>query len=341
MTEAERGDEATVFPQSVGERLRAGREALKLSLPEVAARTRVPLRHLEAIEASDYSQLPSPTYAVGFVRAYARAIGADEVALAHDVRIEAGQAVRTTPKYEPYEIADPARVPSRGVMVVAAGLALAVLVLALLYFATGLFRGGAGPNAAPEVAPSVVAAPIPAAKPSPVSGGQVTLAATDDVWLRVYDADNKTLFLGTMKAGDRFDVPASARGPMINVGRPDKLQVSLNGSNVPPLGDGKRPIKDIPVDAASIAARVNGDASSTATVPAGGETPSAAAPSPTAAIPPAFAAPTPRASPSRAAATRRATPGEARRAAARPRPRETADTDAPENLLPSGFKTNP
>jgi cytoskeletal protein RodZ len=46
-----------------------------MSLAEIGARTRVPLRHLEAIEASNYGALPSPTYAVGFVRAYARALG--------------------------------------------------------------------------------------------------------------------------------------------------------------------------------------------------------------------------------------------------------------------------
>jgi cytoskeleton protein RodZ len=150
------------------------------------------------------------------------------------------------------------------------------------------------------------------------------------VWLRVYDADNKTLYLGTMKAGDRFDVPATARSPMINVGRPDKLQVTLNGSNVPALGDGSRPIKDIPVDAASIAARINGAAAPVA----------AASPSPTAAasVPPAFASPTPRATASR---TARSQPRETRRPAERPRPRQSATPDAPENLLPNGFKTNP
>jgi cytoskeleton protein RodZ len=93
----------------------------------------------------------------------------------------------------------------------------------------------------------------------------VTLAATDEVWLRVYDAENKTLYQGTMKQGDRFDVPAGAREPKINVGRPDKLQVTLNGSAVPPLGSGARPIKDVRVDAASIAARLSGAAASGAT----------------------------------------------------------------------------
>ena len=107
MTEAARGDEATLFPGTVGERLRASREALGLSLADVAARTRIPLRHLEAIETSNFAGLPSVTYAVGFVRAYARAVGADEVALARDTRAEVANTTRAKPRYEPYEVADP------------------------------------------------------------------------------------------------------------------------------------------------------------------------------------------------------------------------------------------
>ena len=287
MTEPERGENATLVPHLVGDRLRAARERHEMSLAEIGARTRVPLRHLEAIEASNYSALPSPTYAVGFVRAYARIVGEDEVVLARDVRVEALQAPREKPAYQPYEIADPARVPSRGLVIAAAGLALAIVVLAILWFATGLLRGeGEAPAAAPAVALAV-----PAAEPSPAQAapttGQVTLAATDEVWLRVYDSANKTLFTGTMKAGERFDVPRDADGPMINVGRPDKLQVTLNGSVLPPLGTGERPIKDVPVSAPALAARLNSQ--------------SAPAPAPTTqiapaartqgAVPPAFAAP--------------------------------------------------
>lgn len=278
MTEAERGDNATLFPQPVGERLRAARERHGMSLAEIGARTRVPLRHLEAIEESNYGALPSPTYAVGFVRAYARAVGEDEVTLARDVRAEALKAPRATPQYQPYEVADPTRVPSRGLVIAAAGLALAIVVLAVLYFASGLFRGtGQAPAAAPPVAVAV-----PAAQPSaapPASGGQVTLTATDEVWLRVYDSADKTLFTGTLKAGERFDVPPDADKPMINVGRPDKLQVTLNGSNLPPLGTGERAIKDVPVGARALAERVRGASEPQAAAPA---------PQPTASVPPAF-----------------------------------------------------
>ncbi|MFT3977555.1 MAG: helix-turn-helix transcriptional regulator, partial [Sphingomonas bacterium] len=152
---ADNGEQTTLTPRSVGERLRAAREAQGMSLAEIAARTRVPQRHLEAIEDGSYESLPSPTYAMGFVRAYARTVGEDEVTLAHDTREEVSRLGRPVAQYQPYEIADPARVPSRGLVIVAAGVALAIVVLAVLWFAVGMWRSHAD-NAAAS-APAVVA----------------------------------------------------------------------------------------------------------------------------------------------------------------------------------------
>lgn len=278
MPEAERAPDSPAT-RTVGERLRAAREALGLSLPEVASRTRVPLRHLEAIEASNFAGLPSSTYAVGFVRSYARVVDADEVALAADTRVEVSRTTRAAPAYQPYEVADPTRVPSRGLAIVAAGLGLALLVLGVLWFTTTLFRGGAGEQAS---APPVVAA-VPKSTPAAPAGGQVRLVAKDEVWLRVYDGADKTLFTGTMKPGDTFEVPPTADNPMINVGRPDKLTVTLNGSALPPLGTGERPIKDVAVSAAALSARAAGQPAPT---PSPSSSPSVAA-----AVPPAFANP--------------------------------------------------
>jgi hypothetical protein len=87
-----------------------------------------------------------------------------------------------------------------------------------------------------------------------------------------------------MKPGEGFDVPPDADGPRINVGRPDQLRITLNGAALPPLGDGSRPIKDVKVDAASLAARAGGAAAvpASATPPgnaAGAGTPGNPAPS--------------------------------------------------------------
>lgn len=251
--------------ERVGDRLRRAREAQDLSLAELGQRTRIPLRHLEAIEATDFAALPSPTYAVGFARAHARAVGVNEVEVAQAVRSELARVPRA-PQYAPYETADPDRVPSRGVATIGAGLALAFLILAGLWYATDLFRPGPGSNAGTMVAAPVAAptAPLPAPVVTPAVQ-QVRLAAGDtEVWLRVYDAANKTLYLGTLKPGEGFDVPPDAEGPRINVGRPDQLRITLNGSALPPLGDGSRPIKDVKVDAASLAARTGSNAATPA-----------------------------------------------------------------------------
>ncbi len=250
--------------QQAGDALRSAREAQGLTLADIGERTRVPIRHLEAIEASDYSSLPSSTYAVGFARAYARAVDVDEVAVAHDVREEVRRSGPRQPEYTPYEIADQSRVPSRGIAIVALGLGLAVLILAGLWFGTDAFRPTDVPATAAQMAPTTPAIAPAFVTPRP-AGGQVTLVANGEVWLRIYEAGGNVLRQGTLQPGERYDVPGDANGPMINVGRPDELTVMLNGSVIPPLGDGSRALKDVPVDAASIAARLSGEPAGTAT----------------------------------------------------------------------------
>lgn len=255
-------DAAPSAPARAGDVLRAAREAQGLSLGDIGARTRIPSRHLAAIEASDYQSLPSATYAVGFAKAYARAVGADEVAIAQAVRADVDRLGRRVSEYVPQDIADPARVPSRGLAIIGAGIALALLIIAGLWYGTDLFRRARTAQDVPAVTPltnATDASPTaPVASPTPVTGGKVLLTANGEVWLRVYDADNKTLKIGTLKQGEQYEVPADANGPMLNVGRPDKLTVTLNGSAIPPLGDGSRAIKDVKLDPASIAARASG-----------------------------------------------------------------------------------
>ena len=75
-------------PVTVGARLRAAREAQGLSVADVASRTRVTQRFLEALEDGDFTNLPSATYASGFARAYARAVGLDPSEIGRDIRAE-------------------------------------------------------------------------------------------------------------------------------------------------------------------------------------------------------------------------------------------------------------
>lgn len=253
-------DQSAEFPRTPGERLRTAREAAGLSLADVGARTRVQQRHLEAIETDDFAALPSITYAVGFAKAYARAVGVDEVETAREIRTAMGSVARpTVPEYKPYQIEEPRRIAPRGLVI--AGIIVAVLILigAIVWFSGAL--GGSASSVAP--APEESAAPIdqavpqatPAPTPSVAANGQVTLTATDQVWIRVYDADNKTLLLKTLQPGESYNVPANANHPMVNIGRPEKLNVTVNGVAVPPLGRPAHAIKNVEVSAAALAAR--------------------------------------------------------------------------------------
>lgn len=247
--------EATLFPKTVGERLRDARLAQKLDLADIAQRTRIPLRQLEAIEEGDYSRMPTPTYAVGFAKAYARAVGEDEAAVAREVRGQAEVTAARKPEYQPYDIEEAPRAPSGGVMIGAIALALLLVVGAGLWYGTSWFRGDGLDPAAPAAAPADPTATTPVPAATPATAAQVTLVANDEVWVRIYDAAGRTLKQGTLAAGERYDVPADATGPMINVGRPDKLQVLVNGTAVPALGDGRVAIKDVGISAAALGAR--------------------------------------------------------------------------------------
>jgi len=320
MDEDQAPDQASLFPKSTGDKLREAREALGLTVADIANRTRVPTRHLEAIESGDYTSIPSPTYAIGFAKSYARAVGLDERAIAAEVRNNPQLPLAPVTDYEAYQPRDAKRLPSPGLALVAGAIGVLVVIAVAVWYGTSLFRGSEEPvAAAPE---NTVAAATPEPTPTPVSGGQVTLTATGSVWLKIYDATGKTLLEKTMQPGDRYDVPADADNPMINIGRPDQIQVTVNGSAVPPLGTGKVAIKDVPISAAALQAR----GSQPVAVPTAAATPAPAATRTPAALPPAFRP----ASPPAARPSARPTPRKA------PEPRPT-----PENLLPPSMMPTP
>jgi len=73
---------------AIGSALKAAREGMGLSLDEIAEITKVRARHLAAIEDAALDQLPSRPFTVGYVRAYAKALGLDADATAARFRTE-------------------------------------------------------------------------------------------------------------------------------------------------------------------------------------------------------------------------------------------------------------
>lgn len=282
MTDQSEAEGMHAAPKKVGERLAEARKAANLDLADIATRTRIPQRHLEAIEEGRYNDLPAITYCSGFTKAYARALGLDEVAYARDVRaeLEDYRGIAHEPQY--FEPADPARVPTRALAWTTAILVLLV-VGGFLIFRGGLLDGIGGrdpaaiaagtdtlddegnealgaTNAAAPAAPTAAAAPAPAT-------GAVVLTATQDVWLRIYEAGGKRLFEKTMVTGETYQVPEDATNPQILTGRPDALRVTVGGREVAPLGPPEKTIADVGVSAAALAARAVAAAPAAPTAP--------------------------------------------------------------------------
>lgn len=239
-----------------GDILRRAREGKGMTLGDVAEVTRVAQRQLEAIERSDFHSLPGTPYAVGFARAYARAVGADEVEIARSVRDELG-AGEGGQHYEAFEPVDPARIPPRRLAWTAAFIGL-VLAIGYGVWRTQFFAASTDQEIS-DLSNRASARPIAAAsspqQPVEPVVGPVVLTATDKVWLRIYDQAGERLLEKEMAKGESFTVPPGANNPMILTGRPDALSVTVGGKGVAPLGPPNRSIADVPVSAAALLAR--------------------------------------------------------------------------------------
>jgi cytoskeletal protein RodZ len=283
-----------VQPATPGAKLRAARDVQGLSIQDVATRTRIAQRQLEAVERDDYAALPGIPYAVGFARAYARAVGVDEVMIAAEVRNAVHGSDLGANRYEAFEPLDPARVPSRALAWTAAAIVV-LLIAGFMIWRTQMFTPPTSEEiAAQEQAKPVAARPAGAAPAAPVAQ-TVVFTAVDDVWLRIYDEAGERLKDGLMKKGESFTLPAAARNPMILTGRPQALGVTVGGKPVPPLGQADRTIADVPVSAEALLARAAGAgavaAQPTATRPVGGApVPTPAQPAPAVPQPGATAA---------------------------------------------------
>ena len=242
--------------RSAGAQLRAAREELRLDLAHIAAETRIPLRHLEAVEAGNFEALPSRAYAIGFARTFATAVGLDSAKITDVVRSElADGSMRRNAPVSGMEPGDPARLPSAG-LAWAGALAALVFAVGAIAFYNSYF--GAGREPGPLVAPAPAASSTPAAQPGAAStaDGEVVLTALEDgVWLRLYEEGGERLIERTLKLGETVLVPGEAADPRINTGRPDALSITVGGKAVAKLSNRPTTLSGAPVSAAALLAR--------------------------------------------------------------------------------------
>ena len=241
-------DDEIIQTPSVGERLKAAREKKKLSLEDIADQTRIPLRHLQNLEAGDWSNLPAPTYTIGFAKSYASAVDLDRTEIGEDLRAEMGGQRFEAGSPEVFEPADPARTMPKWLVLSAIG-AIALLIIVM----TWLNNRSLEPEVVEEPAEVTATAPAtqpasgpaqPASQPAGAPTGQVILTATEPAWIQVTDG-GRTLFSGELAAGQSFTVPQNATTPLLKAGKPEALRVTVGTATAPPVGPAGRVASDV------------------------------------------------------------------------------------------------
>lgn len=144
---------STVTPDAMGEPsapragadLRAARERLGWPIEHVSQSLRIRITHLEALEEGRIDLLPGSTYAVGFLRTYARTLGLDPDEVARRFKAEASEVNRRT------ELVFPAPIPQRGLP--AGAIVLLSICLAVFAYAGWYRLSGEGRLPAETVTP--------------------------------------------------------------------------------------------------------------------------------------------------------------------------------------------
>jgi len=239
--------------------LRRAREEAGLTIEQVSAETRISQRHLRQIEEGNFGGMPGRTYAIGFSRSYAKAVGLDDKNIAAMVRAELAEIGHNdsgnTAGFEP---GDPARIPTRGLAWLSALAAILLIVGGFAYF-RDYFIPGSGPGALVAEAP--VAAPETqpvdgSGTPTAKTGGAVVFTSLEDgIWVKFYDAEGNRLMERQMALNESFTIPADADGPLIWTARPDALAITVGGKPVPKLAEELQTLRDVPVSAEALLAR--------------------------------------------------------------------------------------
>ena len=159
----------------LGETLQRARQARGITVEDAERATRIPRRYLEALETENFSILPAPVYARGFLRSYSGYLGLNPAELLPFFPV--GHV--DEPNMEPLpEVKQPRTWSASGILAVAAVGALILLVIGL--YSIGNDDSGAllGPEQA-ALRESVPDVRVPPAGEAPVGDPGVAQALPD------------------------------------------------------------------------------------------------------------------------------------------------------------------
>lgn len=242
---------------SVGQILRNAREAQGITPEDAAARLRLMLRQVEAMETDEFENLDPPVFARGFVRNYARLLGlAPEALLARMQGAPAPTAVSHAAPPQPNSW-----LSSPWLILLLLGLLVVVVVPVALYWwlnsegvdepSASAMQTSSAPAAvpAPVAEPADVASPAvqvdPVSPPAPAAGaaeaaetgtpaapetpsGMLHLEFSDESWVEIRDASGRMVHRQLNQPGTSVDIPGQPPFDVV-IGNATQARVTYNG----------------------------------------------------------------------------------------------------------------
>lgn len=223
----------------VGFELRQARERQGLSLQQISSSTKISLRVLQAIEASDGAHLPAPVFTRSFVRTYAAQVGLDPDDTARRY-LDQFVPPETPEAQEP--LRDPVERPVGRILQGRFGTASVLFLVGLAAFLLILrnarhARSELSPPPGAAVVSAAGSVPPRAAQPTPVatSGAtppqpatlHLTIAPTGPCWVQA-TVGTEAVLAKLLGAGDRRELEAPS-DVTLRIGDPAVFAFTING----------------------------------------------------------------------------------------------------------------
>jgi len=226
-----------------GQRLRNAREAAGLSVADVAARLKMPVRIVEALEAEDWARLGAPVFVRGQLRSYSRLLGLPVEPMQSASQFAPIEPTRLVPRTQTprlQRIAD--QVGGRLVYIV-----ITALIILPVWVATQSHMGSLQDTAAPldlpagKLAANQKPGPVPASRePSTVVASMASLPQrhetapalalhfAGDSWVQIVAPDGHGIEEALLKAGDTRTYSAGEVGRMV-LGNASAVELQSGG----------------------------------------------------------------------------------------------------------------
>ncbi|HEY6012073.1 MAG TPA: RodZ domain-containing protein [Nitrospirota bacterium] len=258
---------------TLGQYLRAAREARGIDLRDAAQQTRISIHYLKALEDEDFPRLPGEVFVKGFLKSYAKFLSLNENEVLNKyLEMKPPQPVAAAAVAQEPVAAAPIRKPAAEhatpIEPLIWGAVIIIALAAFLFTAMPARHEKAVPRPAATAVPAEPVSqptPTPAENPAVPEKLYLEVVALEDTWVLVR-TDNSPQKKAVLKKGESLIWSAENRF-LLSYGKAGALMLQLNGKELTVTEPANAVIRDMAITAAGIVTRKGQEVAAKPAVP--------------------------------------------------------------------------